>query len=295
MHKGSLVLRPGFEPGSRNLLFLANTNSITLEIEYKEFREDFYNWLKQRVQEKTAKDYLKYLDRHLGEKINSPQDIAEIISKIEKTGAKKWFSISFRTFLTYLEEVHDMDPEVLDKLRKQARIARTGVRQIYITDDEIISAYNVIKDRGAKAEMFFRLLVYSGIRLKHAVDMIRSFDRDNLIIIEEKNIARYPIMQFSKGQKKGFFAYIPLEFAKHLKKLRIGYSTAKNLITHERVFANTIRKWHYNFLIQNDVPPEIADFIQGRAAASVGAMHYLASARQADRFYAKVVDKFPKL
>jgi intergrase/recombinase len=279
-------------------VFSTNGDNITLEIDYKALREDFEKWLKERVDKKTCHDYLRYLDRHLlnlEQPIQNPQDLSNLLNQIEKTGAKKWFSIAFRNLLTYLEEVHDIDADVLDKFRKQAKIARTGVREIYISNLELQRAYENIYYRGSKAELLFKLLVYSGIRLKHAVELIRNFKKENLILIEDKGIARYPIMQFSKGQKRGFFAYMPIHFAKHLKKLRIGYSTAKNLITHERVFANTIRKWHYNFLIQNDIPPEIADFIQGRAAASVGAMHYLASARQADKFYAKVVDKFPKL
>ncbi len=134
------------------------------------------------------------------------------------------------------------------------------------------------------------MLVYSGIRLSQAVEMLANFDVQNLIVIEEKGIARYPIISTSKGNKRGFFAYMPADFAKKLRKIEISYSRAKDLIKHERVSANTIRKWHYNFLIMHGVPPEVADFIQGRRPANVGAMHYLAKARQADEFYSKIVN-----
>ena len=48
-----------------------------------------------------------------------------------------------------------------------------------------------------------------------------------------------------------------------------------------------LRKWFYNFLIINNVPESVADFIEGRAPESVGSMHYLSRVRQADYWYEK--------
>jgi len=50
------------------------------------------------------------------------------------------------------------------------------------------------------------------------------------------------------------------------------------------------KKWNFNFLIMNGVPESVADFIQGRASATVGSAHYLAKTVQADNWYSKVVD-----
>ena len=44
-------------------------------------------------------------------------------------------------------------------------------------------------------------------------------------------------------------------------------------------------KWFYNFLILNNIPESVADFIEGRAPESVGSMHYLAKVKQADYWY----------
>jgi intergrase/recombinase len=52
-----------------------------------------------------------------------------------------------------------------------------------------------------------------------------------------------------------------------------------------------LRKWLYNFLIYNNVPEGVADFIEGRSANTVGSMHYLARAKQADHWYSLVVEK----
>ena len=46
-----------------------------------------------------------------------------------------------------------------------------------------------------------------------------------------------------------------------------------------------LRKWFCNFLILNNVPESVADFIEDRAPESVGSMHYLAKVKQADYWY----------
>ncbi len=64
---------------------------------------------------------------------------------------------------------------------------------------------------------------------------------------------------------------------------------------YKRVNSNSIRKWHYNKMIECGVDISIVDFIQGRAPASVGAMHYLATARQADKAHSKAVGEIRKV
>jgi intergrase/recombinase len=43
-------------------------------------------------------------------------------------------------------------------------------------------------------------------------------------------------------------------------------------------------------LFYNNVPEGVADFIEGRASSSVGSMHYLSKAKQADYWYEQVAD-----
>ena len=56
-----------------------------------------------------------------------------------------------------------------------------------------------------------------------------------------------------------------------------------------------LRKWFYNFLVFNSVPEGVADFIEGGAPNSVGSMHYLSKAKQADRWYKQVVDELTNI
>ncbi|WP_202319004.1 integrase [Archaeoglobus neptunius] len=72
---------------------------------------------------------------------------------------------------------------------------------------------------------------------------------------------------FEPGLKRVTGFNFPTEFLDELKKTKIdqGYKVIQKAIAHGRVNAETIRKWHFNFMIiENDVPESIADFIQGR-------------------------------
>ncbi|RLI72994.1 integrase [Archaeoglobales archaeon] len=253
------MLRPGFEPGS------PARKSIPLN--YSELRVEYRRWIYSRINPKTAGDYVNYLDRYVKNiVITSPQEINHILLSIEKEGVRRWVVKALRSFLNFLEEVYGFDDIELNAYRKVLKITRSGVRHVFVSDEEIVEAHEHVNDRFKKV---FELIVFSGIRLKQAIEMLRNFNPNNLNIIEPKGIARYPIIETSKGTKKGFFAYMPLEFAKQLEKMKLKYKQTRDAITYKRVSANSIRKWHYNFMISNGIPPDIADFIQGRAAKSV--------------------------
>ena len=260
-------------------------------IRYLDVKEEFKRWLYSRIEASTATYYINYLDKYANCEITSPEELHKILSEIKAKGVRRWTAKAFRNLLNFYGTVKGVDSYILDKFRKVCVIEQADTRDVFVSDEEIVEAHKSMQN--GKAKLIFELLVYSGIRLIQALEMLAEFDPNNLIIVEEKGIARYPIVSTSKGNKRGFFAYMPLDFARQLSRTKISYSHAKEIIKHNRVTANSIRKWHYNFLIMHGVPPEIADFIQGRRPASVGAMHYLAKATQADEFYSKVVDKFP--
>ena len=145
--------------------------------------------------------------------------------------------------------------------------------------------------KGEKERILFELLVYSGLRLKHAIRLLSNFDKANLIVVNEK-VSRYPINFVSRGKKKAYWAYMPTDFAKKLRRINLDYGMRDHIL-HGKVSATTIRKWHANFLIENGVPESIVEFIHGRADVSIGSAHYYHKTKQADNFYSKVVDKFP--
>ncbi|NPE29478.1 hypothetical protein HNV12_16270 [Methanococcoides sp. SA1] len=61
------------------------------------------------------------------------------------------------------------------------------------------------------------------------------------------------------------------------------------LITLEKILAAVTS----TCLFQASVTESLADFIQGRAATTVGSAHYLNKVQRASVEYAKIIDQFP--
>ena len=275
----------GFEPATLGL-----GEQADLAEYYRNNKQKFIIWLFNRIDKYTATRYIRYLDRYLSSNVSSVRDMQELLLTIES--GRNWFIKAVRNLLNFAEEREDLSFEYIAKLRRVLKVKPAGVREVYISDEELIEAYNRVKD---SLKPFFKLLVYSGIRLSHAVNMVKSFDRANLVI--KDNIARYPINWLSKGKKRGYWCYMPKEFAKELESLAIyeHYDSYGKGLRFGRVSAVTIRKWHLNKLIELGVPESIADFIQGRASVTVGSTHYLNKTAQADREYSRIVSELLKV
>jgi intergrase/recombinase len=124
------------------------------------------------------------------------------------------------------------------------------------------------------------------------VKMLREFDRDKLIV--NGDIAKYPL-SYNRGQKRLSYVYMPKAFALSLHKVHSSQKVVLTIKHQSGLSPKYLRKWFYNFLILNNVPESVADFIEGRSPESVGSMHYLAKVKQADYWYHQVLDAIKNL
>jgi len=188
-------------------------------------------------------------------------------------------------FMDY-EEMMEFNGISIEYWKKKIKLRPSGVKEIYISDDELREAYEKLD---GEYKILFKLLAFSGMRLSQTLEGIKNIE--NVVIKDD--IARVPINSISKGKKRGFWIYFPSNFLYELKEFRVKhhYWTYQKKIKISRVSASTIRKWNYNFLIENDVPESIADFIQGRASITIGSAHYLHKTKQADKQYGRIADK----
>ena len=102
------------------------------------------------------------------------------------------------------------------------------------------------------------------------------------------------MLSLSRGHKKAFWAYMPADFALNLRKMDITYYMGQTRTAYGRVSPSTIRKWQYDVLTDH-MSFEIADFIQGRSAQTVGERHYSNLTKKADEAYSRVVDKLKEV
>jgi intergrase/recombinase len=224
---------------------------------------------------------VKYLDRYLTTKVSNPRQLFELIGTVEK--GKRHFCMGIRDLLKYYETFSLMDEASLIKYRKVVKIPRTNIDNYIPEDEKVVLAFGKVNDERYK--ILFKLLAFSGIRLREALYLLNHFDTERVIL--NKEIAKYPL-GLERGTKRVFYAYIPKQFSEEIKRADLKEANAERYIA-RRLPAKYLRKWQYNFLISNGVPESVCDFIQGRAPSTVGSMHYLAKVKQADAWYAKIV------
>ncbi|AKB85404.1 integrase [Methanococcoides methylutens] len=199
-------------------------------------------------------------------------------------------SRGLRNFFNYCED-EDIDYVVgysIEKWRRFIKIRKSGVTEVYVTNDEVKEAYDACPD---DMKTIFQLLAYSGSRLTHIHKMLQSFDERKIIV--DGDVAYYPTASFSEGTKNTFEVFFPTTFIPKLKSISkvYCYFTFMKKIRHGRVSAKTIRKWHLNIMIKEGVTESLADFIQGRASMTVGSAHYLNKVEQAKNEYRRIMRK----
>ena len=255
-------------------------------LDYNSIRDKFSQWMYSRVSEEYAKKLTSYLDKYAkGEEISNSQDIFKIK---EKASSKKYIVIALRNLLNFAEEMGLLDDVQITKMRKVLKVVKSNPDNYIPSTAKVKEVYGKIDKPEYK--LLFQILAYSGIRIIEGVNFLRTFDKDKLEIMD--NFARYPLMDI-RHSKRVYYVYIPLSIALKLRQVDIPMRKFKYYVSKKGLPAKYLRKWNYNFLIMNNVPESVADFIQGRSPVSIGSMHYLAKVKQADFWYSKLTLYFP--
>jgi intergrase/recombinase len=194
--------------------------------------------------------------------------------------------MAIRDLLKYCDTFQLMSEDSIARYRKIVKLPQTNADLFIPSDDQVISAFRSITD--GRYIVFYKLLVFSGLRLREAVFMLNTFDRTRLQV--NGNTAKY-LLNLVRGTKRVYFAFMPDTFAQQLEKIKMSEPGARVYLIKRGIAPKYLRKWQYNFLISNNVPESVADYIQGRAPNTVGSMHDLAKTQQADMWYARVVPK----
>jgi len=244
------------------------------------------------VSERTRKDYINALTKFFGR--YTIKTIRDLRKASEELNYKKNYVKGLRNFINFLVEEEILDEGTATLLKRPLKIKKSPPKQVFITTEELQEAYNyLVRKYGETAEVLLRLLIFTGLRLRQVVRLLNTFDPQNLVIVNDK-VARYPMLALSRGQKRAFWAYMPADFALSLRKMNITYYMAQIRTAYGRVSPSTIRKWQYDVLTDY-MGFEIADFIQGRSAQTVGERHYSNLTKKADEAYSKVVDKIKEV
>ena len=269
--------RSGFEPEasclrSPNLLPPASK-------QYKELKK----WMNQKGFSSGYKaDILRYLKPIEKKEIHQISELREIVS----SSSSSMVLTVIRAYINFLLDSEIINEETAMYFRKALPSRKTTPDGYVPTDMDVKKAYESIANE--KDKLLFHILAFSGIRVTELVKMLRELDKSKLIT--EGKISKYPL-NYNRGNKRSQYVYMPTGLAMKLHRFYIHKDTVSTSLRKYGIAPKYLRKWFYNFLIINNVPESVADFIEGRAPESVGSMHYLSRVKQADYWYKKGISK----
>ncbi|AHF80034.1 Hypothetical protein TES1_0646 [Thermococcus paralvinellae] len=244
----------------------------------------FQRYLRSKVTEETVQQYMSGLTRFFAKykKIEGSLDLKEKISD-----ATKPTQLAMRNYIHFLYYDKQITRLERDELLEVIKIKKTGIRTIFISDDDIIEAFKVITTRRAeKYRPIFLLTLYSGARLRTIIRAVNNFDVTKIVKIDNE-LGRYEINNINSN-KKEFYIYAPIELFLEASKYQYDYKLARKRITYGNVSANTLRKYFYTKATELGIPEGVIDFIQSRSTKSVGVLHYLDKVKLADKYYPKI-------
>ena len=254
---------------------------------------DFFKWVSLKKFTRNYETHItSYYKRHLQNKtFETPLELQEYIQS-NSTGIKNIVK-SARNYLNFCEQLEFIPIKLINKYRKVLKFEHGNVDFHVPTDKEVIT--NLAKLSGChELKLVYYILATSGIRYIECIDFLKNYDTNK--VITSRGFISYNISR-QRNTKNINNIYLPQFVFKKLKQISISYNSLRMQYNRRKpIFAlKYLRKWQYNFLLYNQVPESVADFIQGRSGKSVSANHYLAKFQQASFWYGKVATKLKRL
>ena len=266
--------RSGFEPEASCL------RSPNLLPPASKYYKELKKWMEQKGFSSGYKsDIMRYLKQIEKKEIHQISELREIVSSSSSSMALT----VIRAYINFLLDNEIINEESAIYFRKALPSRKTNPDGYVPTDNDVKNTYQRIKNE--RYRLLFQILASSGIRVTELVKMLGEFDKSKLIT--DGRISKYPL-NYNRGNKRSQYVYMPTELGMKLHRFYIHKDTVSANLRKYGVAPKYLRKWFYNFLIINNVPESVADFIEGRAPESVGSMHYLSKVKQADYWYDKI-------
>ncbi len=284
---------PGFEPGLPAWK-VEDFAGLWVSLE-----EQFLEWLSGRVKagelsEETAAEYIRALRKFFDK--YSPHSVEELENALAKEDYKRHLCKALRKFVTFLKSRKIIDPIRVEELKDSIPIKPTKESKVRISTEELLEAWEYHKKHSDEVtKLFFKILVFSGARLRAVHKMLMQFEPERLIILPDyPNVAKYALME-RHGNKAALFIYIPVELVEEIRPVKIKEATIRKRLKYGRVNSSTIRKWHATFLSRKGAKDHVINYIQSRVKRSVLERHYLELEGEADEAYSRVVDDLKRV
>ncbi len=276
-------------------------------INWPELRDEFIEWSKRVAGHSDVhrERMVSYLDRHLGQRpIRGPEDLRRVLMECDR--GRRHLQLGLRNLAKFLEWL-GWPEEITAQIRKLVKVDKAGVDDEVPSEEEIIRSLEALEPSRVEAEdprsggrvgprhlywALYNLILDSGARLEHAIEVLNGWDEKRLKACDGFYIYVLGKASETKRQPYVFLTPYTVELVREAKAKEAGQKLTRQGATsyfkrHKAVAAKYIRKFVYSKLIALGVPESVADFIQGRAAKTVGARSYLAKLELAKQHYAR--------
>jgi intergrase/recombinase len=183
-------------------------------------------------------------------------------------------------------EIEGIPEGYLNALRKAIPQDNIGVDLRIPTEQEIIDSLRRLRMAPLKYQALFNLLLDSGLRIVEAERLIKEGLKNPI-----KVGAYYRCtLGYFRGCKLAYVAYFSEDTLALIRNVE-GSIEERNASGYFSKFGflppKYLRKYAFDKMISLNIPESVADFIEGRVPKKIGAKHYMALIRQADRFYGR--------
>jgi intergrase/recombinase len=258
-----------------------------VRLDWTSMRDGFIAYLNaQNYSDGYKRDVLGYLDRCVTS-IKGPSDVISLFNGVERGRRHLW--LAMRVLFNYAEAL-GLDPDGLDVLRKALpKGANSTNPDLKVPDGKAVqNSPSSLSNAPQKYQVLYNVLLDSGLRLVEAVSIINNFRVEDV-----ERVGRFYRVEIGafRGSKQAFYGYFTEYTFKAISEApieRLGAVAASRYFTKMGYTRpKYLRKFCFDKMLELGVPESIADFVQGRVATRIGARHYCALRRQADKAYPK--------
>ncbi|MEM4665648.1 MAG: integrase [Sulfolobales archaeon] len=245
-----------------------------------EWSEDFENFLSERKKRRKVRDpetvsyYRSLFKKHL-----EGRELSEEFVEYVANHRNGWLRNVFRHYVQYLYYRRKITPEIFGWIMEvvPSRSYKLDVRPYQISLEDVRKTLNFLKENHKIYYTVYRAMLESGARFEHVLEMIRTWNPKEIVVIESIDLEVERLVCFDKfcryylglrgHQKPCEWIYISRETAELLKAVaprKIGRGDVWEYVKRRSmVLPKMIRKISWRIMVQT-MPREVARFIQSR-------------------------------
>jgi intergrase/recombinase len=268
--------------------------------------EDFEQFLVERKKRRKVRsqETLQYY-KNLFLKYLEGKGLSEQLIDYVVNHENKWLRNVFRHYIQYLYHKRVISPETFGWIMEvvPSRGYKLDVRPYQINLDDVVKTVQYLKQHYEKYYLIYRLMLEGGLRLSHAVHIVKSFnpkevvevlgihlETPRLVCFQDKGFCRYYV-GIKGSQKPCEWAYLSIETLELLKRFS-GNNIDRRTVTryairHNLLAPKYMRKVSWRLMVKA-MPREVARFIQSRfGELKISEARYEDLLSEVDEYYPK--------